>query len=435
VRSLSIAPIVVVVVLGLASTAGAAQDMKAPEPGQPATLTLAQLEETAAKCNPTLAQAAARVQAAHGQFLQAGLYPNPVVGYQAVEIGDEGRAGQQGGFVGQEVVTAGKLRLGQQIVAEEIRQAECALQTQRCRVLTDVRRAFYEAFVAQREIDLTNELVRIGEQGVRAAEQLMKAKEAARTDLLQARIEADLAKILQQKACNRHIAAWRGLAAVVGDPALPPVCLVGNLREGIVDCTWEGAMNRLLAESPQLAGAQAGVARAQAALSREWAGRVPNVDLQMGMQYDNATQDQIAGVQVGVPLPIFNRNQGNIRRAQADLIVAQNEVARTRLALQQRLAAVFGQYATARQQVDKYASDIVPNAEETLKLVSAGYRQGEFGYLMLLTAQRTYFQTNLAYLDALRDLRAASAAIEGNLLFDSLQVAEAGDVGLPAKTN
>ena len=186
-------------------------------------------------------------------------------------------------------------------------------------------------------------------------------------------------------------------------------------------------MNRLWAESPQLAGAQAGVARAQAALSRECAGRVPNVDLQAGVQYDNATRDTFATVQVGVPIPIYNRNQGNICKAQAELAAAQHEVRRVRLALQQRLAAVFEQYATAHQQVEKYNRDIMPNAQESLKLVSSGYRQGEFSYLMLLTAQRTYFQTNLAYLDALRDLRTAAAALEGNLLSDSLQSSESAE--------
>jgi cobalt-zinc-cadmium efflux system outer membrane protein len=122
----------------------------------------------------------------------------------------------------------------------------------------------------------------------------------------------------------------------------------------MVQFTWEDTLNRLLAESPQLAGALAGVARAQATLSRECAGRVPNVDLQAGVQYDNATRDTFASVQVGVPIPIYNRNQGNIRKAQAELIAAQHEVTRVRLALEQRLAAVFEQYATAHHQVEKY---------------------------------------------------------------------------------
>ena len=146
------------------------------------------------------------------------------------------------------------------------------------------------------------------------------------------------------------------------------------------------------------------------------------------VQYDNATRDTIAGVQVGVPIPIYNRNQGNIAKAQAELAAAQHEVRRVQLALQQRLAAVFEQYATAQQQVEKYTRDIMPNAQESLRLVSAGYRQGEFGYLVLLTAQRTYFQTNLAYLDALRDLRSATAVIEGNLLSDSLQSSDSAEL-------
>ena len=123
---------------------------RVPELGALPGMTLAQLEDMAARCNPTLAQAAARVQAAHGQYVQAGLYPNPVVGYQASEIGDEGRAGQQGGFIGQEVVTAGKLRLNRDIASQEIRQAEYAWEAQRFRVLSDVRRAFYDVLVAQR---------------------------------------------------------------------------------------------------------------------------------------------------------------------------------------------------------------------------------------------------------------------------------------------
>ena len=92
-----------------------------------------------------------------------------------------------------------------------------------------------------------------------------------------------------------------------------------------------------------------------------------------------------------------------------------------------RLAVVFEQYTNARFQVEKYQRDILPNAEASLKLTNSGYRQGEYGYLSLLTAQRTFFRTNLAYLDALRELRATATTIEGNLLNDSLQAGESSD--------
>ncbi len=395
------------------------------QPTEAATgMTLAELEEMAARCNPTLAQAADRVEAARGRWLQVGLYPNPVGGYIGAEIGNVGRGGQQGGFVGQEIVTAGKLRLNRSVVEQEIRQAEWAWQSQRQRVLTDVRRGFYDALVAQRAVELGEQLLHIGEEGVRSSEALMRAQEVARADVLQARIEADTARILLERARNRHASAWRNLAAVVGVADMPPSRLAGEAWDDLPLLTWEDACNRLMAESPQLASAHAGVARAKATVNRECARRVPNLDFQAAVQYDNATQDTFATVQAGIPVPIFNRNQGNIRKAQAELAAAQNEVQRVQLELQQRLAAVFEQYSTARYQAEKYKREILPNAQASLDLAAKGYRQGEYSYLFLLTAQRTYFNTNLVYLDSLRELRDAASAIEGNLLGDSLQADE-----------
>lgn len=83
----------------------------------PSTLSLADLEQLALQYNPTLAQAAAQIDASNSKALQAGLYPNPTIGYQAELIGVKNEAGQrtpgefQGGFVQQTIVTAGKLRL------------------------------------------------------------------------------------------------------------------------------------------------------------------------------------------------------------------------------------------------------------------------------------------------------------------------------------
>ncbi len=409
---------------GAAGTAEAAQEAPAPSSeDSPASqgMSLDNFVEMAEQNNPTVSQASARVQALRGEALQAGLYPNPHAGYKASEIGDEGRAGQQGAYFGQEIVTAGKLRLAKDAACQAVEQAQWALAAQRERVRNDIRRAFYDVLVAQRSIDLTDELVRIGKQGVRAAEELQKAKEVSRVDVLQAKIEADAARILAEKARNRHVAAWRNLAVVAGQPNMAPAPLTGDIQDDLSQLTWENGVQRILANSPALAEAKAGVARAEAVLNRQCAERTPNIDLQAGVLYDNATRDSIAEVQVGVPLPVFNRNQGNIRKAQAEVSAARAEVRRAELELQQRLAGVFEQYQNARCQVEKYASDILPAAQSSLDLVTAGYRHGEFNYVTLLTAQRTFFQVNLAYVDAIRELRSATVAIEGNLLSDSLQ--------------
>jgi cobalt-zinc-cadmium efflux system outer membrane protein len=140
----------------------------------------------------------------------------------------------------------------------------------------------------------------------------------------------------------------------------------------------------------------------------------------VSVQQDTASDTTIAGVQVGIPLPIWNRNQGGIRQAQAEVTEANRNLNRIELSLEQRLAEVVQQYADARVTASTYSRDILSRSERTLDLIQQGYEQGEVGYLDLLTAQRTYFQTNLAYLDALNSLWESYLKIDGLLLSGSL---------------
>jgi cobalt-zinc-cadmium efflux system outer membrane protein len=92
-----------------------------------------------------------------------------------------------------------------------------------------------------------------------------------------------------------------------------------------------------------------------------------------------------------------------------------------RLALESRLADVFKQYTSARQQVERYESEILPDARESLELVQQVYRQGEYSYLELLTTQQTFFEANVAYVTARRDLQVSRTRIEGMLLLGALE--------------
>jgi cobalt-zinc-cadmium efflux system outer membrane protein len=122
-------------------------------------------------------------------------------------------------------------------------------------------------------------------------------------------------------------------------------------------------------------------------------------------------------------LPLFDYNQGNVRRAEADVRSARAELARKELELTSKLASAYERYANARNQVEVYRASILPNAQQALKLVSDGYRQGELNYLLLLTSQRSYFANNLAYLEAVREMWESSIRIDGLLLDDGLQSA------------
>ena len=122
-------------------------------------MTLDQLQEIALRNNPTLGQAEASVKAAQVLMRQAGLWPNPTVGYVGEEIrGGSFGGGQQGVFVQQDVILGGKLGLDRKIRAEEGKQAEAEAAEQKLRVETGVRIAFYESLAAQQMVEMRKKL-------------------------------------------------------------------------------------------------------------------------------------------------------------------------------------------------------------------------------------------------------------------------------------
>ena len=389
---------------------------------QPEMFTLAELEEVAVANNPTLRQAQARIDAARGRWVQGGLRPNPVIGFTGNEIGNEGAAGQHGLFVGQQFITHGKLRLNQQVAAREIERAEQQAYAQELRVLTDVRLGYYDVLIAQQRVSIADNIQRISLQAVQTIRELLAGEQATRVALLQAEVEAESARVLVTNARNDLEAAWRRLAAVLGTPNKPATTVEGKIDGSLPTILWDDALERIRSQSPEITAAVANVERARWAYDRARVEAKPNVNLQFGVSYDDSSSDVISRVQVSIPVPIHNRNQGNIQSAGADVVAAEQDISRIGVDLQRRLAAVYRRYANARQQAERYSQSILPKARETLDLVTMGYKAGErdYPYLALLTAQRTLFNANLSYLDALKEVWAASVEVEGMLLTNAL---------------
>ena len=393
----------------------------APQADRP--LTLADLEQMALSGNPSIARAQALASAAHGNWIQVGLPPNPKVGYEGQQIGSGGRAEQDGALVEQEIVRGGKLRLSREVAAQEVARARQELAAQQQRVLTDVRVAYYQVLVAQKQKSMTDQLVDIANRGSQAANALVDAKEVSRADVLQAELEVENTQILAQNARNRLTAGWQQLAAIIGDPYLQPQPLAGELTIQREKIEWSAAIDRLLATSPEIAVAAANIERARWNLERQIVEPRPNVTVQGLVNWrDNGIGGgSDGGIQVTMPLPVWNKNQGAISQAQCEVVAAERALQQLELYLQQRLAPVYERYQNSRNQVTRYEARILPAAQESLELTRKMYAAGETGYISLLTAQRTFSQTQLNYLDALRELRAAEAEIDGLLLSNSLE--------------
>jgi cobalt-zinc-cadmium efflux system outer membrane protein len=418
---------------GQAATADGHEVESPPtEPG----LSLEQLEAMALEANPTLAQAAAQVQAAAGRTLQAGLYPNPSVGYSGEEISGPASGGEHGAFVQQTIITAGKLGLSRAVFQREQTQAEELVKAQRLRVLNMVRLLYYQTLGAQHLVTWRERLAALAQEAVDITHQLFNVGQADQPDVLQAGVEAQQAQLTLEAARYDLERTWRQLAAVVGNPSLKRQALAGKIDEALPELEENSALSTLLEESPELTVAKAGVQRAEAALKRAQVEWIPDITFRGGVHY-NFERFAPGNVQVGpegfaeirMPLPVFDRNQGNIVAAQADLDRARREVQRVELSLRQRLSATFAEYLTSRRTVEAYSTRILPNARQAYELYLQRYQQMAAAYPQVLITQRTLFQAQVAYVTALVDLWRTAVEIRGLLLLDGLAAPGAPGMG------
>ncbi|HEV3304329.1 MAG TPA: TolC family protein [Planctomycetaceae bacterium] len=384
-------------------------------------LSLPDLEQMALRCNPTLAQAAAAIGASRGKALQAGLYPNPTVGYRGENIGIEGSAGEfQGGFVQQTIVTAGKLRLSRAKYNQEAYEAELLALTQQYRVLNGVRLRYWELLALERTAELHRNLVTNAQEALRTTREMFNTGQASRSDVLLMQTRVNDAKIGMLTWQNQYPALWQCLAALVGSADLPTQPLAGQLDQAGPPLDWNSALSRLLTESPELQAAQAHVARDQIAVQRERVEPIPNIQLEGASGYSFETRNAVATAQVGIALPIFNRNQGTIHEAEADLVRSRSEVARVELSLRQRLAEAFNRYRTALETAQLYREGNIPQAEEAYQTQLDMYRKRREPWREVVMLQRNLLEQQERYTHSLLELRKAEVEIVGLLLVDGL---------------
>lgn len=396
------------------------------EPASPA-LRLEELEQMALQHNPTLAQAKARIRAAHGQMTQAGLYPNPSVGYTADEVstGPIIRGGEHGFFLEQEIVTGGKLRLSRSVFAQKKIQAEAAAEMQQYRVLNRVRLLYYQALGAERLVELRGNLASLTREAVNISQQLYNVGQADQPDLLEAEVEAQRAELSLITAQNDRGRIWRELAAAVGVPSLRSAPLAGNLEDPVPVVEFDNALETLLRESPEIQIAQAGVAQAEQALQRARAEWIPNLVVRGGLRNNRELLEigrkpvGLEGfVDAGIRIPLFDRNQGNVESARAELERAKLEVERVKLSLRARLAVAYRNYGDSAALVDKYRNEMFPRMQRAYDLYLNSYRQMAAAYPQVLIAQRTFFQLQVDYVAALENLWRTVVEIQGLLLVD-----------------
>jgi cobalt-zinc-cadmium efflux system outer membrane protein len=404
--------------------------------------TLDQAQSLAAESNPTLRQAEAEIRAAKARHQQSGLYPNPTVGYTGDEIrGGSINGGKQGFFVEQTIVTAGKLARGKDVYAKEIQLAEIEAQEQKIRVETSVKTAFYRVLAAQELLDSRRDLAQIEQDCATAQRQLFNTGQSDESELLDAELEAQRLRLFARIQENSLREEWRALAALMGRPDLPVTTVAGDLEHNWPDLNEDQAVEAIATQSPAARIAEAGAARAAALLARAKREPIPDLQLRGGLEYNNESLGSVPyavgweGIaEVGVQIPIFNRNQGNVAADSAALDRANREKQRIALTLRDRAASTVDEYSSARLTALEYRNEILPRAKKAYTLLVEKYGLMLAANPHVLESQRKLFSLQTEYIAALENVWTTGLALQGFLLTDGLEApAHPGDMNNPIR--
>ncbi len=407
--------------------AGASPDLLQEAFSRPA-LDRKHLEDLALANNPTLKQASAIQRRSAGQARQAGVYPNPSFGYQGEQIrGGEYRGGEQGAFVQQTIPLGGKLRLRRDVYEQQRRSDELGATEQRYRTFGEIGQSFYSALAAQQTVKLRQQLLSIALDAVQTARQLANVGQADAPDVLQAEVEAEQAQVDYIAAQRSYIREFRNLAALAGTPDLQLAPLAGELDAPppIAD----DVLVQLVRDSPSVKRAQQEILRAEADLKSARREAVPDLQFRGGLQQNFEPIHQASGravglqgfATVGVAIPLFNRNQGNVEAAKAEVERSQAEVSRIQLSLRQSAEPLVQAILTDEQQAARYKNEMLPRAMRAYQLYLAKYQQMGAAYPQVIVSQRTLFQLQVAYIRILKDLWQNTIALQNFTLSGALE--------------
>lgn len=397
--------------------------------------TLEELLSVAFANNPAIKELAATTQIAAGYRTQVGLYANPILGYQGQQLADAG-TDQHLLFVQQQIITGNKLELNRAVLNEAVRAQLQELEAQKLRVATDIKTAYYDSVRIQKQLAAIDQFSGLLRQGVGAAEARLNSGEGSKIDLLQTQVQLKQLELDRRQLSASLSARLREIVALSGVPSMQLQGVAGELPETPTTQDWKTVEDGLVSTSPEYAAAQARIRQASAAIRRQESQPLPNLGVQFGAGVDNGTNSGMMNVQVGAPIPVFNKNQGNIAAARAEHCRAIQEAQRIDNAIRARLAVASGEYARAAEAVNMYLNELLPAAQETLDLAETSYRAGEQDFIQLLVTRRTYFDTNLAYIAAKAQLATAQAQIDGYLLTGALDavINNSGDDSLRGLT-
>jgi len=391
---------------------GTAVGERAPQSAAAAAaepLSLAKAIELALEGNPEVAAAKRQWEATEGQVLQGRSRPNPELAYSLEDTRSKTRT--QSWQLNLPVELGGK-RAARTKAAEKTReQAQAQLAELQATVRANVAAAYFDVLTAQERLVLARDSAALAKSSTDTVSKRVAAGKVSPVEESKARVaEAGVRVELAQAASEQRNALSR-LFALLGRIDAPYTVLEGK-AENLPSVPSLADLQPLISSAPGVVLARIEVDRRKALTALEQSKRVPDVTVSVGMQRSNETQRNVLLFGVSVPLPVFDRNQGNLLEALKLEDKARDELQAASVRLHSEVAQAQERLSTITAEVQSLQQDVLPGAKSAYDAATIGFENGKFNFLEVLDAQRTYFAAKSQYLKALGEAHRAAADID-----------------------
>ncbi|MYB25969.1 MAG: TolC family protein [Candidatus Dadabacteria bacterium] len=379
-------------------------------------LTLPDAIQNALDYSPRLKSAVASVEAAKGVENQAGYLPNPEIGFEA------GNVVGSGGFGGTDsaeltysltqTVEIGGERSARRNAAKAAHGAAgTALMAEQLNIKRDVRVAYYDALAKDEAVKLAVEQEQLAKDVLQTVSEQMQAAVEQGIQLSKAEVAYATSTIARERKEHELKIAKEKLAKLLGASTLDSSLDHAHFFELKPPASIESYRENL-ARIPDIQRFFHVKMEKESLLDLERARAIPDPSFSLGVRDFKVSGDQAFIFSVSLPIPVFNRNRGNITRARAEVKQAANDSRQAKLILEHQLTESWEQWGTYYSEAQRLKTKLLPSAKRAFKLARIGFVKGSFSYHEVLDAQRTLFDARSQYYDSLRRYHTARANVE-----------------------
>ena len=395
--------------LSVRTLLGAAALWAAACAAQAQTLTLDTALQTAFANNPDLAAAQWEIDIAQGGRQQAGLIPNPVASWDVEDTRRDSRTTSI--KISQALELGGKRGARIDVASRAQDAAALTLEQRRNTLRAEVIDNYYGALRAQERLDLAQRSMAVAERGLVVANGRVTAGKASPVEATRAQVQVSEIRLELDRAQIGLTDAYRRLAASTGSAA-PNFQAVATQNLSAPTVPTATQLLTRLEQTAELRLAELSILQNEASVGLEKAQRIPDLDVSIGSQYDASVRERVNLVGVSMPIPLFNRNQGNVLAATRRADQARDLRNATELRLRTETRQALDLWQSANTEVRAFNQQILPAAQSAVDSATRGFEMGKFSFLDVLDAQRTLIAARTQYLTATAQATDAWVRIE-----------------------